>query len=135
MPLQEKDKVFDCEKYNVPIELIMFTKEEFEDHLKDLDISWSFEETKYLWELCQRYDLRFIIIADRYDEKYCRGIEDLKQRFYSVTKRLLQIKGEQTHPLYNYKYDPEYERVRKFELEKFLMRSKDTSENEKMLIE
>ena len=26
--------------------------------------------SNYLWELCERYDLRFIVIDDRYDIKY-----------------------------------------------------------------
>lgn len=88
-----------------------------------------------MWELCNKFDLRFIVIADRYDEKYCRGIEDLKHRFYSVTQKILEKREMKMHPLYNYMYDPEYERVRKFELEKYLMRVRDFSENEKQTLE
>lgn len=39
---------------------------------------WTYEETVYLWELCNAFDLRFIVIYDRYDTKYQRTIEDLK---------------------------------------------------------
>jgi hypothetical protein len=28
---------------------------------------WTRDETDYLLELCERFDLRFIVIADRYD--------------------------------------------------------------------
>ena len=39
--------------------------------------------------------MRFIVIQDRYDEKYPRrSIEDLKERFYSVCKKLLFVRGE-----------------------------------------
>lgn len=31
------------------------------------DPDWSREETDYLLDLCELYDLRFIIIADRYE--------------------------------------------------------------------
>ncbi|KAL4482206.1 hypothetical protein ABPG72_017987 [Tetrahymena utriculariae] len=135
VPVTDKDKLFSCEKFNIKIDLVDFNEEQYNEYLKELDPSWDYEETKYLWDLCQRFDLRFIIIADRYDEKKCRSIEDIKQRFYSVTRRLLEIRNQQNHALYNYKYDPEYERVRKFELEKFLMRTKETTEQEKILLE
>lgn len=69
--------------------------------------------------------MRFLIIFDRYDPKYFRTIEELKERFYSVTRKVLGVRGEKSHPLYNYKYDPEYEKIRKFELEKYLMRNKE----------
>jgi len=31
------------------------------------------------------------VINDRYDEKYHRSVEDLKSRYYSVTKKLLEV--------------------------------------------
>ncbi|EGR27451.1 hypothetical protein IMG5_196340 [Ichthyophthirius multifiliis] len=48
---------------------------------------------------------------------------------------MLEVRNQQAHPLYNYKYDPEYEKIRKFELEKYLMRTKEKTEEEKNLIE
>lgn len=42
---------------------------------------WSREETDQLFELCERFDLRFIIIADRFPSS--RTVEDLKNRYYS----------------------------------------------------
>lgn len=86
-----------------------------------------------MWELCAKYDLRFSIIADRFVSNVNRNIEDLKQRYYTVMKKILEVKEQLTHPLINYKFDPEYEKLRKFELEKFLMRTKETTESEKNL--
>jgi hypothetical protein len=37
--------------------------------------------------------------------------------------------------LYNYHYDIEYEKIRKFELEKYLMRSKEKNDEEKKIME
>lgn len=34
--------------------------------LVDLDPEWSKEETDYLMDLCQQYNMRFILITDRY---------------------------------------------------------------------
>lgn len=59
----------------------------------------------------------------------------MKHRFYSVSKVLVQARELKSHPLYNYSYDPEYEKVRKFELEKYLMRNQDKNEEEKKLME
>jgi DNA methyltransferase 1-associated protein 1 len=56
-----------------------------------MDNSWTKEETDYFWDLCKTYDLRFIIIQDRYDEKYNRSVEELKNRYYSVCKKILEV--------------------------------------------
>ena len=95
---------------------------------------WTKEETDVLWELCERFDLRFIVVFDRYDEKYNRTMEDLKARYYSVSKKLLQVRGVQNHPILNFEYNPDYDRRRKYELEKFLLRSRDQNEKEKLFL-
>ena len=52
-------------KFNKAIELQEFTKDEYKSHLQDPD--WTFEETDYLWDLCRRFDLRWVVIQDRYE--------------------------------------------------------------------
>lgn len=44
-------------------------------------------------DLAQRFDLRFIIMVDRYDtEKFSkRSIEDLKDRYYKVCGTLAKV--------------------------------------------
>ena len=42
---------------------------------------WSKEETDQLFDLCEQFDLRFIVIADRFNPP--RSIEELKSRYYS----------------------------------------------------
>jgi len=39
----------------------------------------------------KKFDLRFIIIHDRYDTCYNRSIEDLKNRYYTVSRRILEV--------------------------------------------
>lgn len=41
---------------------------------------WTKEETDQLFELCERLDLRFIVIADRFPSS--RTVEELKDRYY-----------------------------------------------------
>lgn len=65
-----------------------YTDAEYEQHLKDE--GWSKEETDYLFDLCQTYDLRFFIIHDRWDASKFengknRSIDELKDRYYKVT--------------------------------------------------
>ncbi|KAF9900353.1 swr complex subunit [Linnemannia zychae] len=52
-------------KFNKSINLISFSPEEYTSHLKDPD--WTLEETSYLWDLCRRFDLRWVVIQDRYE--------------------------------------------------------------------
>ncbi|KAG0341259.1 swr complex subunit [Podila horticola] len=52
-------------KFNKAIELQEFTKDEYKSHLQDPD--WTYEETEYLWDLCRRFDLRWVVIQDRYE--------------------------------------------------------------------
>ncbi|KAG0284974.1 swr complex subunit [Linnemannia gamsii] len=52
-------------KFNKSINLISFSPEEYTSHLKDPD--WTMEETSYLWDLCRRFDLRWVVIQDRYE--------------------------------------------------------------------
>ena len=60
---------------------------------------------------------------DRYDDKYKRTMEDLKARYYSVSKALLKGRGIENHPILNFEYNADYERRRKHELEKYFLRS------------
>ena len=108
IPKTDKEKIFAYERFNISTELESFSEEEYAKYLKvvsffqknalkyfiyfkDLDPTWDFEETCYLWKLCHKFDLRFIVISDRYDDKYHRSVEDLKSRYYSVTKKLLEV--------------------------------------------
>lgn len=43
--------------------------------------NWSREETDQLFDMCERFDMRFIIIADRFSPP--RTVEELKHRYYS----------------------------------------------------
>lgn len=44
---------------------------------------WNKEETDQLFDLCERFDLRFVVIADRFPTS--RSVEELKNRYYSGT--------------------------------------------------
>ena len=56
--------------------VLKYNDEEWEDVLVR-DADWSREETDYLLDLCQRLDLRFMAIADRYEVRSDNGSQGL----------------------------------------------------------
>ncbi|KAL6242039.1 swr complex subunit [Rhinocladiella similis] len=102
---------FPSQKWNVKVQIPTYTDEQYENLLKADD--WSRQETDYLMELCRDYDLRWVIIADRYDSKEIvkpstsqengevvgsevaarypdRTMEALKQRYYAIAAKILE---------------------------------------------
>ncbi|KAG2290481.1 hypothetical protein Bca52824_050085 [Brassica carinata] len=61
------------------VDVLKYTDDEYENHLTDP--VWTKEETDPLFELCERFDLRFTVIADRFP--LSRTLEELKDRYYS----------------------------------------------------
>eukprot|EP00854_Cymbomonas_tetramitiformis_P003590 gene3590-4518_t len=112
-------------KYNKKVDIVKYSDEEYAASL--IDDKWTREETDHLFDLCERYDLRFVIIADRYALE-ARTCEDLKQRYYSVAKKLLEQRGngaEETlnHPIVRQPFNSAHERERKRCLEIMLGRT------------
>lgn len=132
---KQVDEPYPFAKINHKIKLVKFTDEEYEKHLKDLNSDWTKEETEYLWDLCELYDLKFIVVHDRYDKKYQRTVEELKDRYYSCSKKLLEIREELEHPIVKKPYSYDYEVKRKYYLEKLYMRSKQQQEREKQIVD
>lgn len=66
-----------------------YSNDEYHQHLRDED--WTKEETDYLMDLCSAYDLRFVVITDRYEwPGKERSMEDLKARYYAICRRLIR---------------------------------------------
>lgn len=102
-----------CELEMAEVAVPVFTEEEYRALL--VKEGWSYEETIYFLQLCSRYNLSFVIIADRYDTKYGRTVVDLKERFYEIEARLKASRGEPT----TFRYDAEWDRKRRLQLESF----------------
>ncbi|KAH0885042.1 hypothetical protein HID58_061138, partial [Brassica napus] len=64
------------------VDVLKYTDDEYENHLTDP--VWTKEETDQLFELCERFDLRFTVIADRFP--LSRTLEELKDRYYSESE-------------------------------------------------
>ncbi|XP_012700354.1 SWR1-complex protein 4 [Setaria italica] len=112
-------------KYNKKVDVLKYTDEEYEKYL--IDPAWSREETDQLFELCERFDLRFIVIADRFPTT--RSVEDLKSRYYSVSRSLLIHRSRSFddvsgNPLVKDSYDAAHETERKRALSALLSQTK-----------
>ncbi|XP_035823972.1 DNA methyltransferase 1-associated protein 1 isoform X3 [Zea mays] len=112
-------------KYNKRADVLKYTDEEYEKYL--VDPAWSKEETDQLFELCERFDLRFIVIADRFPT--ARSVEDLKSRYYSASRALLihrarSFEDVSGNPLVKDAYDAAHETERKRALSALLSQTK-----------
>ena len=54
-----------------------------------LEADWSYTETKYLFELCDAFELKWHIIHDRYTYSN-RSLEDLKEQFYRICLKIIE---------------------------------------------
>lgn len=72
-------------RYNKSIDVVRYTEEEY--NKIPSDPKWNKQETDQLFELCEQFDLRFIVIADRFNPP--RTVEELKSRYYSAAKAVV----------------------------------------------
>ena len=144
-------------KFNIKVSGPEYSNEQYEAHLKSDD--WTKEETDYLIHLASEFDLRWIVIADRYDYQAKevpsegdsmvvtvtlkpRTMEDLKSRYYDVAAKVMVLH----HPLSSMstaefdlhekmiKFDPTQETTRKKLAEALLSRSPEEIREEEILL-
>ncbi|KAH3669096.1 hypothetical protein WICMUC_005060 [Wickerhamomyces mucosus] len=142
---KESNANYKFEKYNGNNEsnIPNFTQKDYEDFLQDDEDEgeWSYEETLYLFNLVKTYELKWIVIHDRYRDNV-RTIEDLKQRFYQICQRILIHQNElnesnlNSNLISNLNFNKAKEIERKEYLNRLLARSPaEIAEEESLLIE
>ncbi|XP_059649774.1 SWR1-complex protein 4 [Cornus florida] len=112
-------------KYNKSVNIVKYTDEEYEKHLTDP--MWTKEETDQLFDLCERFDLRFVVIADRFPSS--RTVEELKDRYYTVSRSIMIARAPSFadvsgHPLVKEPYNLTQEIDRKRALSMVLSQTK-----------
>ena len=113
-----------------------FTNDQYKSLIKPLDSNWSKKETILLWNLVEEFDLRFPVICDRFQKMYQKSTEDIKNRYFSVTKALLTEKfGPNSQEVTNLNFHFEKEVRRKNNIEKLLLRSAEEVKYERQVIE
>ncbi|KXN89596.1 SWR1-complex protein 4 [Leucoagaricus sp. SymC.cos] len=106
-------------KYNVQPANYTYSQDEYMRFLEDRE--WTKEETDYLFSLVRDFDSRWYIIHDRYDYpgRPPRMLEDLKDRYYSVCRKLVRNRpwaGDEASKvmlLSSFQFDKERELTRK----------------------
>lgn len=64
-------------------------------------------------------------------EKSDRSVEELKDRYYTLSRVILRLRGQDQHAIVKVPYSFEHEVRRKNNLEKMFMRTKEQQEREK----
>ena len=134
------DGPYQFAKFNTKVSVPEYTDEEYEMIGKDPD--WTKEETDYLFDMCRNFDLRFIIVHDRYtwiESK--RSLEDLKDRYFSLARRILEARtpiplmtATQLDEVNALSFDKDKEIQRKAHVATLLMRSPQQIAEEEALI-
>lgn len=145
-------------KFNVKLKRLEYTEDQYEQHL--MSEGWDKPETDYLVSLVHEFDIRWILIADRYDyqpaEKPAEGadsmivvmqpkqrsMEDMKARYYEVAAKTMAL----NHPLANMstdefglhekmtKFNPVLEANRKRLAESLISRTPEEVKEEEILL-
>lgn len=116
-------------KYNIKAQVAQFDDEEWDSLIDKAELQWSREETSYLLDLAEQFDLKFVVMADRYDfQGQSRPLEEIKARYYTVARHLLVGReggaGQvANHPLVKHPYSLQYETDRKRGLQLLMQRS------------
>lgn len=144
--VSDEPKDYPFAKFNKQLNIPQYTVAEYNTHLKSNNPKWSKLQTDHLFELANRFDLRFVIMADRWDRANCGTItvEDLKERYYEVIGTLAKVRasgGVSSTPAAAaavdkkvFVFDGEHERKRKEQLRKLFDRTTKQIEEEQMLI-
>lgn len=137
--LDDKYKFAECNKQ---IMVYRYDDEEWSSFVEPLDSRWSRKETDYLLDLVAQFDSRFLPVADRYQFPggVKRGIEDLKARYYCLSRALLIGRAGGTDLIANewlikHPFDAERELLRKAALEALLQRRKEEDAIEEGILE
>jgi len=122
-------------KYNKRCELLTYNDEEWDTLLAGEESDWTREETDHLLDLLGRYDLRFVVVADRWQLPTTRSVEQMKDRYYGVARKLLEARAETAeevanHPLVRDPFNAEHESARKAALARMMERSKAADKEE-----
>uniref|UniRef100_A0AAQ6A589 DNA methyltransferase 1-associated protein 1 n=1 Tax=Amphiprion ocellaris TaxID=80972 RepID=A0AAQ6A589_AMPOC len=131
----EEGKDYPFARFNKTVQVPVYSEQEYQMHLHD--DGWTKAETDHLFDLCKRFDLRFIVVHDRYDHQQYRkrSVEDLKERYYNICGKLTKVRAASGTEPKIYIFDAGHERRRKEQLEKLFNRTPEQVAEEEYLIQ
>ena len=134
MKQKEVSEPYPFARFNKKARVVTYTDEEYKKAVQLMSSDWDKLETDVLFDLGQRFNLRFIVMADRFagelqervDKINCemearavaaiktrrrevkavqkrivkdRTVDELKDRYYSVAREILKLRGEVDNPI------------------------------------
>lgn len=90
----DDQKEYPFAKFNKQLNIVSYTINEYNTHLRTNQSKWSKAQTDHLFDLAKRFDLRFVVMADRWDRANhgTKTVEDLKERYYEVVGLLAKVR-------------------------------------------
>ncbi|OWK05517.1 hypothetical protein Celaphus_00002626 [Cervus elaphus hippelaphus] len=119
----EEGKDYPFARFNKTVQVPVYSEQEYQLYLHD--DAWTKAETDHLFDLSRRFDLRFVVIHDRYDHQQFkkRSVEDLKERYYHICAKLANVRAVPGTDLKIPVFDAGHERRRKEQLERLYNRT------------
>ncbi|XP_042894974.1 DNA methyltransferase 1-associated protein 1 [Parasteatoda tepidariorum] len=132
--IEDQNEEYAFAKFNKTVSVPEYTDDEYMQHLQTE--GWTRQETDHLFELCRTFDLRFIVIQDRWDRSRFpnRSVEDIKEHYYNICNILAKIRTVGNVEPKLVAYDAEHERKRKEQLTKLYNRTTEQVEEEQTLL-
>ncbi|GLH00476.1 hypothetical protein R5R35_006596 [Gryllus longicercus] len=129
----DEGKEYPFAKFNKQVPVPTYTDSEYVQLHID---GWSRAETDHLFDLCRRFDLRFIVVHDRWDRTrfQSRSVEDLKERYYNACSILARMRAPPGQEPKMYVFDADHERRRKEQLRRLFERTPEQVEEEQTLL-
>ncbi|CAN8004161.1 unnamed protein product [Ixodes hexagonus] len=129
----DEGKEYPFSKFNKQVHVPTYSDAEYQQHLTCN--KWTRAETDYLLEMCRQYDLRFLVVRDRWDTSRfsLRSIEDLKERYYSLCNALARARAPPGQELKLRAFDADHERRRKEQLLKLYDRTSEQASQQTLL--
>lgn len=69
MKRKETEEPYPFARFNKKPRVVTYTDEEYKKAVNPMVTDWDRLETDVLFDLCMRFNLRFIVIADRYQSE------------------------------------------------------------------
>lgn len=152
--IADDQKEYPFAKFNKKLNIVTYTTNEYNTHLRTNQAKWTKAQTDHLFDLARRFDMRFVVMADRWDRANfgTKTVEDLKERYYEVVGILTKVnfyanfsmgqffmvfvsqtKGNNGEKKV-FNFDAEHERKRKDQMRKLFDRTQKDIEEEQMLL-
>lgn len=131
-PTETTDGDYVFTKFDKPVDMVHYSDDEYARCVENETSTaneWSKAETDRLFQLLELFNMNFVLVHDRWDLGTNRSIEELKQRYYDVAKRIVRSRSESekkkapAHATADVPFNKAHEESRKNALERLFART------------